>query len=323
VKQMMIWKSHWPVLVLAFVLVLVGVASVAYAAGVNSGGPAGRAAATAIPGRHNVGHVLPTPRQAAPAGLGSLAGPMTITAIKGTQLTVRAVGGQTRTIDVSGATITRAGQKIAVSGLKVGDQITARQSRKSDGSYKITAITVLLRTVSGTVESVGPSSVTISGPNRSKQTITLTDSTTYTQAGAKVSQSALVTGAQIVAQGSLDSSGSFVAISVTIAPSVVTGTVAGKTSSAITVTTAAGKTVTVKVSSSTGYVVRGVRSATLADVAVGDRITAQGTLGSDGSLTATIVQVLATGQRGSSGSGGSGSSTIPRVPSASPSGPST
>jgi hypothetical protein len=319
---MMTSKSHWPVLVLAFALVLVGVASVAYAAGVNSGGSAGQAAATAIPGRHNAGHVLPTPRQTAPSvvrGQAVLAGPMTITAINGTQLTVRAVGGQTRTIDVSGATITRAGQTITVSDLRVGDQITARQSRQSDGSYKVTAITVLLRTVSGTVESVGPSSATISGSGRSKQTITLTDSTTYAQAGAKVSKNALVAGARIVAQGSVDSSGSFTAGSVTIAPSVVTGTVAGKTSSAITVTTAAGKTVAVNVSSSTRYVVRGVRSATLADVAVGDRITAQGTLGPDGSLTATIVQVLATGQRGPSSSGGS---TIPRVPGASPSGPS-
>jgi hypothetical protein len=306
--------------------VLVGVGSVAYAAGVSSGGAKNQAAATANPGRHNVGHVLPTPRQTVPSavrGQAVLAGPMTITAIKGTQLTVRTVGGQTRSIDVSRVTITRGGQKIAVSDLKIGDQIVARQSRQSDGSYKITAITVQLRTVSGTIESVGPSSVTISGSNRSKQTITLTDSTAYTQAGAKVSKSALVVGAQIVAQGSLDSSGSFTASSVTIAPSVVTGTVAGKTSAAITVTTAAGKTVTVNVSSSTRYVVRGIRSATLADVAVGERITAQGTLGSDGSLTATIVQVLATGQRGSSGSGGAGSSTTPTLPSASPSGPST
>jgi ABC-type Fe3+-hydroxamate transport system substrate-binding protein len=164
--------------------------------------------------------------------------------------------------------------------------------------------------------------VTISGPGRSKQTITLTDSTTYRQAGARVSNSALVAGAQIVAQGSVDSSGNFTASSVTIAPSVVTGTVGGKTSSAITVTTAAGKTVTINVSSSTRYVVRGIRSATLADVAVGDRITAQGTLGSDGSLTATTVQVLPNGQRGPASSGGPGSGNIPTVPGASPSGPS-
>jgi hypothetical protein len=313
---MMITKWRWPALALAFALVLVGVACVSYAIGASTGGPTGKAASTAIPGRHDAGHVLPTPRQTVPGGVAGLSvqAPMTITAIDGTQLTVRTAAGQTRSVDVSGATITRAGQKIAVSDLKVGDQITARQSRQPDGSYKITAVTVLLRTVSGTVQSVEATSVTISGSGRSKQTIVLTDSTIYRQGGAKVSQSALVTGAQIVVQGSVDSSGSFVAVSVTITPSVVTGTVAGKTASAITITTAAGKTVTINVSSSTRYVVRGVRSASLADIAVGDRITAQGALASDGSLTATLVQVLPKGQRVPSTSGGSA------VPSASPSG---
>jgi len=61
--------------------------------------------------------------------------------------------------------------------------------------------------------------------------------------------------------------------------------------STIVVTTAPGKTVTIDVSSTTRYSVRGTASATLDNIAVGDRIAAQGSFNSDGSLNATIVQV--------------------------------
>jgi len=71
----------------------------------------------------------------------------------------------------------------------------------------------------------------------------------------------------------------------------VIGTVASKTGSTIVVTTSPGKTVTVDVSSTTRYSVRGVASATLDNIAVGDRIAAAGTFNSDGSLNATLVQV--------------------------------
>jgi hypothetical protein len=116
------------------------------------------------------------------------------------------------------------------------------------------------------------------------------------------------------------------ATAVTVQPSVVSGTVASKTSTAIVVTTAAGKTVTVNVSSSTKYSVRGVSSATLDSVAVGYTIQAQGTLNADGSLTATVVQAAPNGRSGFPGSGGRGfpgfgGGQTP-TPSASPSAPS-
>lgn len=90
------------------------------------------------------------------------------------------------------------------------------------------------------------------------------------------------------------------------APATAQGVVASKTSTTIVVTTAAGKAVTVDVSSSTKYVVRGVTTATLANVAVGDRIAAQGSLNADGSLAATVVQSAPNGQPGFGGFGGHG-----------------
>ncbi len=165
--------------------------------------------------------------------------------------------------------------------------------------------------VSGTVSSVGNSSVTITQADGTSRTLTVTGSTTYSEAGATVGKSALVNGARIVAQGTVDSAGNFTASSITIAPSTVQGTVASKTSTTIVVTTTAGKTVTVDVSSTTRYSVRGVSSATLADVAVGDRIAADGSLNSDGSLNATTVQAAPNDQPGFGGIGGRGSGGFP------------
>jgi hypothetical protein len=179
--------------------------------------------------------------------------------------------------------------------------------------------------VSGTVTAVGSSSVTVSQQRGSTRTLALTGSTTYTMGGATAGQSALVVGARIVARGTVDSSGNFTATAVTIQPAQVLGTVASKTSSTIVVTTTAGKTVTVNVSSSTKYSVRGVSAATLDSVAVGYVIQAQGTLNADGSLTATVVQAAPNTRQGVPGFGGGrgfpgfGGGQTPPTPSASPS----
>jgi hypothetical protein len=99
----------------------------------------------------------------------------------------------------------------------------------------------------------------------------------------------------------------------------VAGIVASKTASTIVVTTLTGKTVTVDVSSATRYLVRGVAGPSLADIAVGSRIAAQGTFNADGSLNATQVQA---GSRGGSG-GFEGGRGRTGVPTPIPSGPST
>ena len=115
-----------------------------------------------------------------------------------------------------------------------------------------------------------------------------------------------------------------------VAQPAVLGTVSSKTATTIVVTTTAGNTVTVNVSADTTYSVRGVAAATLADVAVGNRIAVQGALNADGSLNATIVQTVAAGQPGfgggrrgfGGGEGGRGGLPVP-APSATALGPST
>ena len=305
-------QSSWRPLAIIGALLLTVVALAAFAVGVASGGSSTVRAAqaaqlaqvTTIPGHPELG-----PGWYGPASLRGSAGQVaiTITKIDGSKLSLQTTDGWTRTIDATGATITKGGQTIAATALKVGDQINFREARQTDGTYKITTITVVVPTASGTVATVGSGSVTITQFDGSSKTLTLTDSTTYSEAGATVSKSALVAGVRISAQGTVDSAGNFTATAITIAPSSVQGTVASKTGATIVVTTAAGKTVTIDVSSSTKYSVRGVSAPTLADVAVGDRIVAQGTLNADGSLNATTVQAAPNDQPGFGGFGGRGS----------------
>lgn len=302
---MTVTRSRWLPMMAVGALLFAGVASVAFALGAASGGSSAALAAqgTIVPGHPELGSGW-----TAPGGFHGMSGQVSIaiTKIDGSKLSLQTTDGWTRTIDATGATITRAGQTISVTALKVGDQISFRESRQSDGTYKITTIQVLLPTASGTVTAVGSASVTITQFDGSSRTLALTGSTTYTEAGTSVSRSALVVGVRISAQGTVDSAGNFTAAAVTIAPATVQGTVASKTATTIVVKTSAGKTVTIDVSSSTKYSVRGVSSPTLANVAVGDRIAAQGTLNADGSLAATVVQAAPNDQPGFGGFGGPG-----------------
>jgi Domain of unknown function (DUF5666) len=296
--------TRWFLLAPIGALLFAGVASVAFSLGVASSGPVAQAAQpTTIPGHPELG-----PGWHAPTSLRGASGQVSIaiTKIDGSKLSLQTTDGWTRTIDATGATVTKGTQTIAVGDLKVGDQITFRESRQGDGTYKITTIQVVVPTAAGTVSSVAAGSVTITQSDGSSRTLTLTESTTYTQGGATVSKGALAVGVRISAQGTVASSGSFTATSITITPSNVLGTVASKTATAIVVTTKAGKSVTVNVSSTTKYNLRGVASPTLADVAVGYRIQAQGILNADGSLTATAVAAGPNDQPGFGPGGGSG-----------------
>ena len=229
---------------------------------------------------------------------------ITITKIDGTKLSLETENGWTRTIDAAGATVTKDGETVALSTLKVGDRIVFRETRNDDGSYTITAITVVQPAVGGTVASVSGTTVTVTTRDGGTSKVVLTGSTTYTLDGEAATKDAVVAGVRIVARGTLASDGTLTATSVEIAPAMAAGTVKEKGTSSLTLTTRDGSTVVVKVSSSTTYEVAGITSPTLADVKVGDVVMARGTKGSDGSLAATSIRSHAAGDFGGPGMGG-------------------
>ena len=91
---------------------------------------------------------------------------------------------------------------------------------------------------------------------------------------------------------------------VVVMPSIG-GEVTAKTADTITVTQRDGTTATIHVDSATTYTVQGVDNATLADIAVGAHVRAEGTENSDGSLDASSVQ-SGFGGRGGHGPSGRG-----------------
>ena len=218
-------------------------------------------------------------------------GGVTITAIDGSNLSLKTDDGWTRTISVTSSTeITKGGDTIGLSDLKVGDSIGFRQTRKDDGSYTIDAIAVLIPQVAGEVTDVSSSGFTMKARDGTTWTITVNASTAYKLGSADGSKSDVKVGSDVVVAGEKGSTDtSLTAQTVHVRVPVVFGQVTAKTGSTITIKRADGTSQTVHVGSGTTYKVRGVDNASLSDVTVGMTIVVQGTQRSDGSIDAMVV----------------------------------
>ena len=203
-------------------------------------------------------------------------GGVTVTAISGNDVSLTTDDGWTRTITVASDTkITKAGATITVKDLKVGDEIGFSQKKGDDGTYAITAITVRTPKAGGEVTAVSGSTVTVTGRDGTKTTITLGGSTTYLFGKDAGTKADITVGSRILAEGTVNGD-TFTASRVFIEPSVAGGQVTAKTSTTITVKGRGDKTTTIHVDAKTTYKVRGKDAATLADIAVGDYVLATG-----------------------------------------------
>ncbi len=226
-------------------------------------------------------------------------GDITVTAVSGSNLSLKTDDGWTRTITVSSdTTITKGGATIKVSDIKVGDTIVFAQDRQSDGTYKITAVDVVVPRVAGTVRDVTSSGFTLTDPDGVKWTVNVSSTTVYKIDGADGTKADVKTGLAAVVQGT-QSGNTIAATAVHVRQPSVVGQVTAKTSSTITVERRGGTTLTIKVGSSTTYTVNGA-SGSLADITVGMAIAATGTANSDGTFSATAIRA---GDHGGFGDG--------------------
>jgi hypothetical protein len=218
-------------------------------------------------------------------------GGITITAIDGSNLSLKTVDGWTRTITVTSSTkITKGDQTLALPDLKVGDSIGFRQTRKDDGTYTIDAIAVLIPQVGGEVTAVTANGFTLNSRDGTSWTITVNGSTAYKLGNADGSKSDVKVGSDVVVSGEKGASDmSLTAQTVHVRVPVVFGQVTAKTASTITIKRLDGTSQTIHVGSGTSYKVRGVDNAGLSDIAVGSAIVAQGSQRADGSIDATTV----------------------------------
>ncbi len=162
-------------------------------------------------------------------------GRITIKAIDGDRLSLATPDGWTRTIAVTSTTvITKGGQTIAVTALKVGDEVRLRQVRNADGSYTVTGITVPTAQLGGEVTAVAGTTITVKGKRDATRVITVNGSTVYKLGTGAASKSDVKVGSEVTAAGTLDGD-TFTAITVWIARPSVAGEVTGKTADTITV----------------------------------------------------------------------------------------
>jgi hypothetical protein len=244
-------------------------------------------------------------------GNGNARGPITIRAISGSQLSLSTEDGWTRTIVVTDSTvITKGGQPIAVGDLHVGDQIRFAQKRNADGTYAITAIAVPVPTAGGEVTAVDASTITVKGRAGVTRVITVTSATIYRLGNTPGSKSDVKVGTHVVAQGTATAD-SFTATRVRVALPAVAGEVAAKTVDTITIKRRDGSTTLIHVTDKTTYEVRGKDAAGLADVAVGDRVEAEGVMRADGSMDAAAIEGGPKKAKGPKSSAAPGTGTEP------------
>ena len=297
---------------LVVALLIIGVAAVVLTMGFTPSGGSGPGRALAVgaadpsaspdasdhPGRNGAWGGMPGMANGWSGGQGMAGGRMggglgqiSITAIDGSKVSLQSATGWTRTIDITGVTLKRAGSTIAATGLKVGDHIALGEARGTTaGTFTLQSVTVVLDEAAGTVSKIDASTITVAGFGGRATTITTSSSTVYRRAGTTIARADIAVGERLTAAGTSAGAGSLAAEAIDVQPDVVFGTVTKKSGSTLTIKTAGGGSATVTVTSTTTYRIAGKGTPTLADVAVNDKITAEGVLGADGTLTATGVQ---------------------------------
>lgn len=138
-------------------------------------------------------------------------GGVEITAINGSNLSLKTVDGWTRTITVTSETeITKGGDTITLGDLAVGDNIRFRQQRNDDGTFSITHIAVVEPSIAGTVTGKTDSTITIEQRDGSSATVHVDAGTSFRVEGASGAADIddVAVGMKLLATGEQNSDGS-------------------------------------------------------------------------------------------------------------------
>ena len=211
-----------------------------------------------------------------------------VTAVTANTFTIKKRGGTTQVITVNASTVYTLGKaKGAKSDVTVGSNATV-SGTVTGSTFTALSVKIALSRAAGEVTAISGSTITVKKGNAAPQVVTVTSSTAYSLGKAKGSKSDVKVGSRITASGTVSGS-TFTALTVNVALDHAAGDVTAKTSATITIKGRGGKTTVIHVSSSTTFKVKGKDAATIADIAVGDRLQADGVRRSDGSMDATSV----------------------------------
>jgi Domain of unknown function (DUF5666) len=217
-------------------------------------------------------------------------GNITITAISGNDVTLGTPDGWRRTITVTDTmNLTKGGQDIAVSDLKVGDSVRFRQVRNDDGTYTVTDLAVVVPTIRGQASAVTSSGFKVTTRDGSVWTVTVNGSTEYSYGQGDGTLADVKDGTTVVVSGTTTGENAITALGIRVAADRAVGTVSAKTADSITIKQRDGTSLMIHVDADTTYRVAGTEDAKLSDITVDMAIGVTGRARSDGSIDADAV----------------------------------
>ena len=140
-----------------------------------------------------------------------------------------------------------------------------------------------------TITAISDSNISLRTADGWTRTITVDSGTTFSKGGATIALGDLKVGDEVGFRQTKETDGSYTIDSVAVILPHADGQVTAVSGSTITINDRDGTAVTITVTGSTTYDVAGA-TAKLSDIKVGMFLDAEGTLNSDGSLTATTVR---------------------------------
>jgi hypothetical protein len=228
-----------------------------------------------------------------------------VTTVQSTRITAETRAGRSETIVTTPTTTVRVQGSTTpgtLTDVQAGSIIMVR-GKRSGTTITATMVVVTVPREAGVVTAVNGSTLTITGRKGVSHTITVTNSTQYTEAGQTATLSAIMPGSLITATGTGTSGTTLTATHITIRLPQFAGRVTAVQGDTITISGAFGIAKTVVTSGATTFTAPGGAGTSLSSIMVGGRIRAQGTVSSDGqTLTALhVVVVRAAGKPVTSG----------------------
>lgn len=151
-----------------------------------------------------------------------------VTAISGNTITVLDRNGS-HTVHVSSSTtFISAGQQVSLSNIKPGERIAAKGTLNGDGSLNAAVIQIALPLVGGQITAINGNMITVQGRDGATHTVDVSPGTKLYDGKTQIKLSDLKTGERIIAEGTLNSSGSLNALAVYVAPTGSVGGAAGR-----------------------------------------------------------------------------------------------
>jgi hypothetical protein len=223
----------------------------------------------------------------------------TVASVSGPTIVAKARIGTSFTITTTTATtFQEAGSTVALTAVQPNEHIRVLGTRdQATKTIQAKRIVIVLPSLTGVVTGVNGATLTVTGRNAVRYTITIGGSAKIEQAGLAATPQAITVGSLLTAQGTMGTDGTFTALRLMIRLPQYAGTISAVNGASFTLRTRQGKTYTITPASAAVYVTgrRGAAPTTATTAptfTVGERVQVVGSLSADGAtLTALRIRI--------------------------------